>query len=399
MKEKTILNDRNIKQLINYSLSSDLFSYFYKDLAKWKEVTKDTLKTDQVYPYLKECESIPKEQIPIFKLDPFLLKNINLKNFDLRKVVFPFKYLFIETPIYIEYEGDVLGISGFLVRNCGKHKEIDILRFYYVQSWTFRNEFHFSMGMDMNWRAMGGSIHDRGNWKLKGHMTEGLHNRLSLILREKVLGLLYLITKKEYYSYKKYTNNGYIKKEIVNLRKVMSHKRHFWKDSGRFKIPYMSKEELDEKGYEIDEIVIRDGEIRENVPYKVISEFETGNNKYKRVTKKREFLLKRQLRKENQLFNILQKKFPKEYIKRHDRRRLKGLELDFYIHSLRLGFEYDGEQHFNRNICEHVFKSDFNALKKRDKMKNKLCRRLGIKLIRIKYDDKLNISLIKRLLT
>ena len=398
MKKMMILNDKKLKQWSNFHLSSDLFKYFYMDIKNWKEATKDTLGIDEIYPFLKECESIPKEDIPIFKLDPTLLKDVNLKDFNFKKVVFPFKYLFIETPIYIKHEKDVLTIGGFLVIN-SIEKDIEILRFYYVKGWAFKNEFHFGFGFDANWRASGGTqFPSPGEIKLRGHMTEELTKEISMILRDRILGLLYLISKKEYSSYKKYTEHGYVHKEIVNSRKVMSHKRHFWKDSGRFKIPLMSKEELSEKGYEIDEIVVRDGEIRMNVPYTIIGESQTKGRINKKSIKKREFLSKRQLRKENELFNILQKIFPKEYIKRHDRKRLKGLELDFYIHSLRLAFEYDGEQHFDRHLCEDVFKSDFNALKKRDRKKDKLCRKLGIKLIRIKYSDNLNISSIKRLL-
>jgi len=87
---------------------------------------------------------------------------------------------------------------------------------------------------------------------------------------------------------------------------------------------------------------------------------------------------------------------PKEYIKNHDRRRLKGLELDFYIHELKLAFEYDGEQHFDRKLCEEVFKSDFDAQVRRDREKDRRCRKLGIKLIRIKYDEPLTKTHIKK---
>jgi len=392
------LNQNKIKIWTNSNLSSDLFSYFYKDLKTWKKTTKKTLIEDPVYPILKECEDIPKEKIPIFKLDPLLLDDIDLKNFNLKKVVFPFEYLFIETPIYIEHQENSFTISGFLVKRLSESvifgiKNVDTLRYYYVRDTSFKNKINFCFGEHLNWRSYQG--YDKTSYLPD---ASDLNKKIGDQIQKRIFGLLYLISKKQYYSYKKYTLQGYIQKEIVNSRKVMSHKRHFWKDSGRFKIPYMSKEELKEKGYEIDEIVLRDEEIRENVPYRIISESSIENNKNKNIMKKREFLYKRQLRKENKLFEILQQLFPKEYIKRHDRRRLKGLELDFYIHSLRLAFEYDGEQHFHRQVCEKAFKSDFDALKKRDRRKNKLCRRLGIKLVRIKYDMPLNKSFVKKLL-
>ena len=77
----------------------------------------------------------------------------------------------------------------------------------------------------------------------------------------------------------------------------------------------------------------------------------------------------RVLRKEQKVYGILRELFPKEYIRRHDRKTLNGLELDFYLYNLKLGIEYDGEQHFDRKLCEDVFKSDFDALVKRDRDK------------------------------
>ena len=72
------------------------------------------------------------------------------------------------------------------------------------------------------------------------------------------------------------------------------------------------------------------------------------------------------------------------------------MELDFWIHKLNLAFEYDGEQHFDRHLCEDIFKSDFDALQKRDKRKDHLCRNKHITLIRIKYDEPLTKSHIKK---
>ena len=61
-----------------------------------------------------------------------------------------------------------------------------------------------------------------------------------------------------------------------------------------------------------------------------------------------------------------------------------------------MAFEYDSEQHFDRKLCEEVFKSDFDALQKRDKKKDHLCRQKHITLIRIKFDEPLNKTYIKK---
>ena len=54
------------------------------------------------------------------------------------------------------------------------------------------------------------------------------------------------------------------------------------------------------------------------------------------------------------------------------------------------------EQHFDRKLCEDVFKSDFDALQKRDRKKDKLCKKKNMILIRIKYDEPLTKTHIKK---
>lgn len=212
--------------------------------------------------------------------------------------------------------------------------------------------------------------------------------------------ICYLIQKKNYGEYYKWTPNGIVKKEIIFSHDVKSHKRHFWKDSGKFKIPFLSNEELIKNGYGIDECVFRGYELRRDVPYKIIGSYKTGQEKIKTKDNNRiiNILKKIVFKNEQKLGFILSKIFPSEQISIHDRRRIKPLELDFYIHNLNLAFEYDGEQHYDRKICEEVFKSDFEAQKQRDKNKDLTCRRKNIKLIRVKYDEKLTLSNIKNIL-
>jgi len=70
--------------------------------------------------------------------------------------------------------------------------------------------------------------------------------------------------------------------------------------------------------------------------------------------------------------------------------------LDFNLPEFRLGIEYDGEQHYDRKVCEEVFKSNFDAQVSRDRKKDKLCRQKNITLIRIKYDEPLTKTHIKK---
>ena len=72
----------------------------------------------------------------------------------------------------------------------------------------------------------------------------------------------------------------------------------------------------------------------------------------------------------------------------------RGLELDIYIPELKLAFEYMGKQHYEWIKFFHKTKAEFEAQQYRDKCKKKLCKMLGITLIRIKYNEKLSEQLI-----
>ena len=211
--------------------------------------------------------------------------------------------------------------------------------------------------------------------------------------------LLHKIEKKEYLKYKKWTPTGAITKDIVYSHEVSKHKRHFWKDSGKFKIPLMGKEGWESKGYGTHELVFRDGELRRDVPYRVIGNYLMGDEGKVPEDNRRIKLAKgRVWRCEEKIYKILKELYPDKIIRRHDRKTLKGLELDFNLPELRLGIEYDGEQHFDRKLCEDVFKSDFDAQVSRDREKDKLCRRKNIKLIRIKYDQPLTKTNLRKLI-
>ena len=134
----------------------------------------------------------------------------------------------------------------------------------------------------------------------------------------------------------------------------------------------MGKEGWEAEGYGTDEIVFRNGEVRRDVPFRIIGNFIVGQEKERKGDNRRIKVAKgRVFRCEEKVFHILKELFPDKIIRRHDRKTLKGLELDFNLPELRLGIEYDGEQHFDRKVCEEVFKSDFDAQVQRDRKKDK----------------------------
>lgn len=62
-----------------------------------------------------------------------------------------------------------------------------------------------------------------------------------------------------------------------------------------------------------------------------------------------------------------------------------NLELDGYCPSLKLAFEYDGEQHSKYNKRFHKNIKEFEYQVKKDSFKTLKCKQLGIRLIRIPY--------------
>lgn len=66
------------------------------------------------------------------------------------------------------------------------------------------------------------------------------------------------------------------------------------------------------------------------------------------------------------------------------------MQLDVYVPALRLAFEYDGKQHVQ--YSEYIFgpgkagRARFEYVQLCDRLKDELCTRTGVKLIRIRYD-------------
>ena len=64
----------------------------------------------------------------------------------------------------------------------------------------------------------------------------------------------------------------------------------------------------------------------------------------------------------------------------------KTLPFDIYIENLNLCIEYDGRQHFESIEHWGGIKS-LQKTKENDKIKNEYCKKRGINLIRIKYNE------------
>lgn len=332
-----------------------------------------------------------KNDIPIFEIEDDEME------YKVKFPLIPFQKFYIATNICERIGNELYTIGGFFVLD--HHDDYLHVMFYWSRTpsdgWAFSSFLHNKRGLlkhenkvkvDFNSGDLFGKHHEEHE-----EIIQMACDRFQNLMKK----LIYKITKKEYTTYKKYTYGNYTEKKITFAYDVQTHKRHFWEDSGKFKIPLMSKEEIISKGYGIDELVLKDNQLRTNVPFKVIGEFRVGEVK-KEEHKVYDMIEKRHFRQEEKLYKILRELFPNEYIKRHDRKELKGLELDFFVIKKRLAFEYDGEQHFDRKLCEEVFKSDFDALQKRDKRKDYLCRNKRITLIRIKYDEPLNKRYIKK---
>jgi len=80
----------------------------------------------------------------------------------------------------------------------------------------------------------------------------------------------------------------------------------------------------------------------------------------------------------NKIEHIREKKF----VQCKDKR---ALPFDFYLPEHKICIEYDGIQHFK--IIDFFGEESFKQTQKHDEIKNEFCKKNGIKLIRIKYDE------------
>jgi hypothetical protein len=95
------------------------------------------------------------------------------------------------------------------------------------------------------------------------------------------------------------------------------------------------------------------------------------------------------------IFKIVKEIFPNSEVIHHYRgKELEGLEIDVYIKDKKIGFEYNGIQHY-KPIKFFGGKKSFEKTKKRDQRKIELCEQLGINLLIVKYDEVVSKQLIK----
>lgn len=96
------------------------------------------------------------------------------------------------------------------------------------------------------------------------------------------------------------------------------------------------------------------------------------------------------------MFNIVEGIYPEYNAKRHHRPKwLEGLEIDIFIPEINIGFEYQGIQHYQP--IEHWGGAKQLAKQQRhDKKKKELCKKHGVDLIIVDYNEELSTDYIKR---
>lgn len=70
----------------------------------------------------------------------------------------------------------------------------------------------------------------------------------------------------------------------------------------------------------------------------------------------------------------------------------RKLKFDFYLPEQNLCIEYDGEQHF-KPISHYGGEKGFLLIQKKDRIKDTFCKIHGIQLIRIRFDEKIDLKL------
>lgn len=77
----------------------------------------------------------------------------------------------------------------------------------------------------------------------------------------------------------------------------------------------------------------------------------------------------------------------------------KKLRIDGYFSKIKTGIEYNGPQHYNVSDIYYESEDDLKHRKYLDKLKISLCKEHGIKIITVKYTDKINDDFIKEKLS
>lgn len=98
---------------------------------------------------------------------------------------------------------------------------------------------------------------------------------------------------------------------------------------------------------------------------------------------------------ETLLFQLVSRLFPGlEVLRHHHPEWLEGLELDIFLPSINLAFEYQGQQHFHP-VDAWGGKEALVDLQKRDKRKLEICNLKGVDLIAVHCKEPLTLDHIR----
>lgn len=99
---------------------------------------------------------------------------------------------------------------------------------------------------------------------------------------------------------------------------------------------------------------------------------------------------------ETMLFRVVQRLFsPLEVLHRYRGKELQGLELDIWVPALRLGIEYQGEQHY-KEIKAWGGLDGLKIRKANDARKRQLCAEAGYNLVEFVHSEKLSEEAVAR---
>ncbi len=134
--------------------------------------------------------------------------------------------------------------------------------------------------------------------------------------------------------------------------------------------------------YAIEEQLIKYGDTRTILANRVLAEFGFRGIGERWVS-------------ETTLKHIIETLFPDKIVLAHYRPDwLEGLELDIYVPDIKLGFEYQGIQHF-QPIKHWGGKEKLKIQKEHDARKKRLCDELGISLIYFDYTEDITTEYVK----
>lgn len=247
--------------------------------------------------FLGHLNNIKKEEIIIFTTND----KIDEQPIPKKKVIFPFNKIFLSYPItemviidgnpILQYtdgffidtiKGDSGGINGILFVSMWLDYGRNVNNLYEegVTPRCILLPYDQLASGEIKYSQNSSKFYDGDPNETNVHGTnESEDKAMSRRAVEVLRKICSLIQKKEYREYYKYTPAGLQRQEIVYSKEVKAHKRHFWTDSGKFKIAKLPKDKVLKLGYQVDELVFRGNELRRDVPYTIIDSFKVGENK------------------------------------------------------------------------------------------------------------------------